>query len=77
MGILRKIEPVYVAPPAEPTAVQQLADLQSRVDDTVRAIHAAIAKMPPDHRCRDVLLDIRLVLAPTSLPEVPVVPGRS
>lgn len=69
MPLRRKPEVVYATPPAEPSALQKLADAQSRIDAAIRLCdeHAT------DPRIRDAVLDIRLALRPA----VPVVPGRS
>lgn len=63
--------PIRVEYIVEPPALGRCADA-ARVSLAVTAIDQALQF--PDRAIEDVLLDVRLILAPSS---VPVVPGRS
>ena len=66
----RRIVPEFTVPPAEATAIQRLAELQSRQDAALRLIDGLCGSVSSE--VQDALLEVRLVLRPA----VPVVPGR-
>jgi hypothetical protein len=74
MGLFnRKISPDFIAVPTEPSVVQRLAELHSRIDAALRLCDTFAAGRDPD--VRDAVLEVRIALMPPGA--VPVVPGLS
>jgi hypothetical protein len=72
MGLFnRRISPDFIAVPAEPSVVQRLAELHSRIDAALRLCDGFAAGRDPD--VRDAVLEVRIALMPPGA--VPVVPG--